>query len=615
VDSSFVRSSAFGDTAWIRFSTDTRIKSIRAVKLGYLPDFLDENEELTVNLPDSKTLFLQKTQTMPVPSGYGWVGQDKFENGIGLYGYENGYAVATFYDMVTTYHIYPVDQTYQIMIEYDQNQNTIVCGNSDPTFPISASAPDTLIDPMPICLNEPAYDITPCIIRVQLLFPQEAITYAQNNFGPWFFNTIGFYTAFQEAIMNMAMQRSDIPNKSVDFVAKVLPNNAGVLTQPPVIDDDLTELFNYANLTYRQANAADLVVLIRATSSAYGASGKVRDLLNGPNISNAHAVVNLSSPTTNPMVLQHELGHLLCCRHNLPANAGDDSEPVCQHGKRHFGVLFSNFPANSWATIVTTGLVPGNTISINGSSYVAGTSSNIPNFSNPDVLYQLTATGFPDNSSAPSNNARKIRNTGCAVSNYVVNPELIVTINASQICGQPVFYANVVSPPMPNLGQGPYHYSWSLCTNVVCSNSVQVGNNSSTLYLPNPPGCKYWVRLNVISSDGVSITRILLVDEAIQCPGGCSLVADDRAGAYIAKVFPNPTFATCAIPESQSNGTLDAIRAVEIFDTNGISRLSYNWNKVVDGSIDVSSLPEGVYFVRVKLVSGHTNLYSLIKVN
>jgi hypothetical protein len=314
------------------------------------------------------------------------------------------------------------------------------------------------------------------------------------------------------------------------------------------------------------------------------------------------------------------VGHIFGARHNRTSNGGNDDEDICAHARRFDDIN------NIQRRTILAGL--GNVVNDPFSGQ-----GRILNYSNPDVDFNGATTGTNNN-----DNAKAIRNTGCAVGSFrsspIFNVEIAGPISLCSPHGQaPVDYGAAVNmPAIGNPGMAPYTYAWSWSPNPNFSPSFSLGSTQS-ITIGTPLACpKFYLRLTVTSSDNITITRTKFINSAFcpECdekmlsdvgtnPGSIAgkpnseqqsvqgmsrssntgLDASHHTG-FAAFVHPNPSAGSPTIELS-----LEAESDVQIIvtGTSGVEIENINLGKL-DGGIhsvrlNLESVSPGVYFCRV----------------
>ncbi|MEM9292127.1 MAG: M12 family metallo-peptidase [Acidobacteriota bacterium] len=190
-------------------------------------------------------------------------------------------------------------------------------------------------------------------------------------------------------VSNAAFARSDL---------LVSVRTVGFLPYPEYDENDpfMTGMLTPRQEALRAEHKADLVTLI--TDDGFGAvlAGLVYW---GGRDSVAYSLVDRLAIINNPTILTHEIGHNLGARHDLTA-AGATTPPGIPDGG--YGQIWCP-PGDErgWRTIMANGTSP--------CFY-----TDVPYFSNPDILLDGIPTGIPEQ----ADNARTIRLTAPVVARY-----------------------------------------------------------------------------------------------------------------------------------------------------------------------------------------------------
>jgi peptidyl-Asp metalloendopeptidase len=248
---------------------------------------------------------------------------------------------------------------------------------------------------------------------------------------------------------NLAFANSDIQNKKLRLVGV---NYIDLPVSNSISIDLVSITKNKLAQQFRKNAKADIVVLI--TDQKYIPDLGVALQFPYYSVAQAFAVVEASTIGTSFFTFSHEVGHLLGANHDGLAGVG------CAHAHR------MGQPQN-----FTKGTI------------LAGNVSRILHYSNPEVNYNGEPTGVINE----EDNARKIKNSACLVSNF---SESLTNINYSFIDGKETICCNctnkytAVMTAYPTVSNYTYVWEWSIDPNfgtftkltTSTTNEITVGN-------------------------------------------------------------------------------------------------------------------------------------------
>ncbi len=357
----------------------------------------------------------------------------------------------------------------------------------------------------------------------------------------------------------------------------------------------------------RNANHADIVMVFEDDTHVLEALGNVTVVgLDATFEDRAFGWVNTNAAVSNHS-FSHESAHLFGCRHNWNpcpngANCGGDNAGPFAHG--HYWEKTINTPDKGYRSIMS---VPLNTYKRMGF------------FSNPDVKHRGKKTG-----SGTSNNARKLREEACRVSEYRSIPQppgtgtqMTLLISGPQvICpNEPIVVKGTLVTDYPP----PYTFIWSTSLNYGQTWQVQKTVQSTTAktdifttYPAMPVGEQVFIRLEAGTVAGLhkiashAVQTLNPAEPHTVCPhsfepNGQSEDTETR----VFRAYPNPTISgdfetVFSLPKAQDCSSLDLFSNDGRFIQNLIGSGALEKTEVRYFSLP-SFLPPGVYQLRLKL--------------
>jgi len=284
----------------------------------------------------------------------------------------------------------------------------------------------------------------PANIAVLVIVTQEA----QNFFislGNPFAAVIG--AALGVASTNFAFQNSQVTNKQIIWTWEFV--DWDTLTNDPILD--LNNLDSDPDIQQLRADRrADLVVML--TDDRYAGIAGIANF--GPCFDCAFSIVEAPSMIMPRWTLAHELAHNFGADHNRNANVPCNN---CEAG--------IDPCAHAWRFIDGIGAERRTILArLFGNQQAAGL-ERILHYSNPIVQFNGAPTGTDENDmvNGENDNSKKIRNTGCLISNYYPTQELTTMITGlDHVCQGDGYVLNaVVFEPVAGFpGQPPYSYEW-----------------------------------------------------------------------------------------------------------------------------------------------------------
>jgi hypothetical protein len=571
-----------------------------------------QNGQLYFTWPGTtETVLIEAEMIRENPTdGFLWAGNIKVGGqGYVIFGIKDGLKFGLLNRNGADYELIPFGTTRQVLVNRSSSE-TNSCGVAP-----NVSLPDNITSTPPNLDCEGVYgnNVCPALINVLLVITPESEPKVS---GIWGGSTM--LSILAAAHMNFALYNSHVFNKEIKVRAIFVSNPQFPFSNPINPNTDLGRLIDFADDIKNASppNPADIVVLV--TDQNYGLIAGITYLLEDvPDPSKAVAIVQFDYFFTN-VTFVHEIGHILGCRHGWD----QDVVPVCEHGYRHLTLgpilepYFDWGVGYSWRTIMQRAV----TEEEEGSQFILVDSvanwywevddyGPILHFSDPLVNYQGDPTGR--GTGLVTNNAEKIRNSGCIVAGYDDTPELNVVVTHNKSCEQQVFSA-AVSPPAPGQpGQGPYTINWYYNDSGIFVNNPNGYSNyfgsGTNVTLPIPPNCPvYWVLCVVNAADGATyITRITKVSLSPEC-GPCE---HDFSS-------PNATavpFEFLIAPNPVANGTVQIHPQTatpkgqyEILDFSGrlVKSGVVPQGMVQPFSIEIGGIPSGAYTLRITPLAG-----------
>lgn len=317
-------------------------------------------------------------------------------------------------------------------------------------------------------------------INILALIPPDAST--------WFVNETKakMFIASLEETLNSAFKRSNISHRVkveyeyIDYT----------YTQSTTGNEPIAMAANSNLIALRESRKADLVILLTNHQFSDNDLGFVAAI--GPSTSNAYGIVQLKYASSPYYVFVHEIGHLLGCHHHH-AHPRDWSD--CPY---------------AWEIVPNwfyTVMEPHAPELKNGYH-----KHRLLNFSDPLIKFAGYKTGSDgSNNEFPSNNAGRIRETGCEVANFFGGSDLVVVINGdNSLCDDPeVYTANVTPPPLGQPGQPPYIYEWRWNLDGIFTPQnpgTLLNETSYQISVPDPDlgDCSFFFLHVKVSSNGVT---------------------------------------------------------------------------------------------------------------
>lgn len=319
----------------------------------------------------------------------------------------------------------------------------------------------------------------------------------------------------------------------------------------------------------REDSQADIVLVY--TNGYYGRIiGNAAEI--GPSVDSAFAIIRAPFALVGGTT-EHEIGHLFGCRHQSPP---DRTETYAHAHQMKFR---NNVVKNTvmWSVIV----------------------SKVPYFSNPNILYYGKPTGIVNE----ADNAKKLRNSNCVVSEYGEDDSRIngYIMGDDAVCNGENVYATADIWG----GTGIYNYEWTYSYDGF--NYENLLSNNHSVWIPGvdkPIGAvgifPIHIRLTVTDQNNKSVTLFKTVhssssnhigQEIFPCPDVPIYLPGNGATNTTFNVYPNPVrdILTIKLIGDEVGET------VKIYDVSGVLVLTKRYNE----SIDVSKLEPGSYIVKL----------------
>lgn len=574
------------------------------------PDLRDWQEDgrLIFLLPGSSDTLIAEADLVDENDHVGFRWSGKLLNAPGYVNFDIREGLTGGYFLIgpNFYELIPADTNYQFLVQRAKGVEGLCDREFNPPSDLTFDPPDQ-------CDYEPDYNDCPALITVLVIVTPEAEAQLVDSWGG-----LDLFIRFGEAMTNQAFYNSDIPNKEIR-VQYVL-RSGFEFDQDHDPDVDLGHFASWS-ASDREDYSADLVVLL--AGEVYDDIGGVATLIGAPDIDRAFAIVE-AEWYLSLGAFSHEIGHLFGCRHNWPANLGNDPEEICAHGFRHLDLVLpplGDYIAYSWRTMMGVPVLLDELFiqyAENEEELFEWHESWILHYSNPEVLYHGDPTG--KDAGWIADNAQQIRNTGCAVADFYPAQELAVFAAYSPDgCNETrTFTADVIPPESGLPGVAPYTITWYWNSTGVFNYPNQgtqsLGTGASiTVTDPNCP--RYYVKCAVLSADYVEVSRVLKVDlGSPDCceetyPGGGGGHGRPGQGGDVTtenkpgRVYPNPLVGGTLYVEQGNKPA----RAFELFDQYGrtLSAGDIPIGKTPAGVIRLPELlPAGPYYLRLRTGNG-----------
>ncbi len=428
-----------------------------------------------------------------------------------------------------------------------------------------------------------------CVIQVLILF--DARSNALNDIEQWARMDI---QKTNEALRNSDIFTENLRYEIRDIVQFDLPN--------PDVGNPMGDLARIrdANQALRNNLGADIVVYYTAndyaafipnfgfadiTGAALGLEEPFRPVIPERD---AYVLVESTRESRELLTFQHEVAHLLQCRHEEQ----NDPNGEFQHGHRFWyrSGLFG------------LGRSPGITIMHN----VTSRRDRLINlYSNPGIEYRGAATGV----AGIRDNARQIRNVGCNVANWRTGTEFSVFIEGPSInCPYQFTYlkANVLGN-----ATNPYSYVWEISTASFQGPFTTIGGNSPILeFWLGDHGQTVYIRLTVSTANGLTTTVFYEVRPTYEAncfpflQGGNNRSNSETAVSM--HVWPNP--ARERINTALKVESPQEYMYADLLSSDGVILQSQQWKDVQAGTIytwfQSATLPPGIYRLRIVTPGG-----------
>ncbi len=551
-------------------ANDNATKQMEYVLFGDLSASLNGSAVLDLTLPGyGQSFTCNEINYEPKADGaYSWAG--KLDGEAGYVGLLKAYGMLTGYVQTDTsfWEIIPFDSTVSIIreLKISEFQNE-VCG----TTSIPGYTPP--VENTDLCGG----NFCAGIIDVLVLIPPDVTAW---------YGTQNFWAALVHFYGSMAAFETALGNSGVDGISMRFHYSAFSFAYSLAIQTDLSSLATTAS-GLRDAYRADLVVML--TSMNYvgirGAASK----------DGIYLISEVQSNFAPTWTLAHELAHQFGAEHNRSANVpcpsndpncGDDQDD-CRHGWRF-----------------TTGGQDRTIMSILYATSIP-VSSRALHFSNPDVTFNGFATGTSED-----DNAQAVAEKACEVIAYHIDPFFGVEISApSQVCSEDGDFTASASirlaAPAYSNHPPPYTYSWS-ATNT----SVSANGPNAYISFNCAPACFVTVSVTMTAGDGATFTESRMVNilsppcfrskkapaQSRSAYGNSNQEIAGNLGDVV--VHPNPVvdnFVNLSLPESY-----EQVFQFSIYDIRGTLMHTGKARYAESLEIDLTTLPSGVYFIRLE---------------
>ena len=385
--------------------------------------------------------------------------------------------------------------------------------------------------------------------------------------------------------INTALYQSQAKYKRVRVWRDDLPFSVGTDDQCNV--SYILDQYDASAMYKRQIKGADIAILLTLCSKPSQTVFGVAWLSSDPT---PFAVVRVDYALGGRFTFAHEFAHLLGADHNRISNGGDaPNDDLVNHCWR----FFDQSGTQQWTLLAK----------------MDASATRLLNYSNPNVLHNGAPTG-----TITDFNAAIIKFHFCKASQLSPSPSTTFHISGnSQLCKSPspdVFWVNTELPLPGNL---LYEWRWS----PTMFSSTNIGFLLSTnrvLSLATPPTCdgKFYLKVTVRNASMQILYEYIQVldpSECTDCPGlgktsSISLVSNPEQKEKKASfsISPNPTTGRVSIG---FDDLMETNREVHIQISSSRGELMYAQKHSVNKYgvrsllIDLSSLPNGVYLIKV----------------
>ncbi len=534
----------------------TTTASVQHVQINPIQNYLS-GQSLTIQLPNSNqaTVFLSDCVISKPNGEYYWTGANADGSTITLGNYNSGYLGSIFHaPSQTQYTMYTFAPGKDILVKHQPGYlaDANDCGTSD--------GPDE--DP-----NNEVIDRSECesnTVRVLVLFTPAAAASASG------LNPLVVGPAIV-AELNASSLASNLSANEVTFVLAGTVLLPGFLEQANDLSGDVDLLASNATaIATRNATFADVVVLI-ADDVYSGSNGIAKDI--AASAANAFCIAEITAAATL-FTGSHEVAHLFGARHQRCYSCSAAcSELSFGHGFRI---------GEDFQTIMRVN---------------CDNTPRVGRWSTPGVPFMSFPTG-----NVANNNAKKLRDRAGKVSCFRgAVPGLAYEVKLSgtrTICDgdddqnlSAIFNPAGFAPPVTVTWERSFT-GFAPWTILGCS------GNQCTLTGINSFPAVYYVRLTVSDAAGNSASDILEVKKVF-CLGGSGGDRDASENTYISdgvSIYPNPA------NEQLIVSGIESVATIILSDLSGTVVLQKNLLAISGEkiSIDISRLPQGIYFAVVK---------------
>ncbi len=454
-------------------------------------------------------------------SWYGKIGDDQTQTGD-IFILQEDSNISGFLKTEKDYYtLFPLGKEYVALMRNDINKaEKTVCGLD--------KAPKENPSNESINLCAESNNTCPAIIDVLVLVTSEAKKYLTGQHSNQaYFDTLVTYSlptsvqvnfALKSAFesVNIAFKNSDITNKRirtrfVDFSFNfTTTSNGNFSSKIPDLSADIANLkIDAKALALKNQFRADIVCLLSNQGYLDGQNNQIFGTIpfagvGNPSSSNSFAIIETPFLLGPRYTLAHEIGHIFGALHSRSGSTGcniaGDDDHSCGHG-------FCFFDSGKGERKTLLAMMP------------QGGSNRILHYSNPTVNFNGTATGDSQN-----DNAKVIKNTGCAVAAFQASPEWSVSIlGESDVCvkNSKVSQCINITQAAPGfLGVAPFKIEWaSSSSGIINWNNISILSTATCFDFPIQ-NTAFFIHARIKSADNqiITITKKIDVSNLKDCP-------------------------------------------------------------------------------------------------